>query len=1228
MLGEGRVYIIQRAMAADASVVIQVAGDLYVSDASLAEQWTSRRTTPGECPFPGLDAFGPGQADWFFGREKPAGELLDKLDAALRPGSGGPVIVVGPSGDGKSSLLSAGLLGGLAEGRLAAAGSDTWPQLMFTPGADPLRTLRESLATCTEAADREPSRMVIVVDQIEELFTACEDEAERSEFLSELADLASGTALVVLGLRADFYARATGYPVLRSALSTRQVVLGAMSATEVRDAITRPAWAVGLRLEGGLTELLLRDLGAGEPDEYEPGRLPLLAYALRATWQRRSGDQLTIAGYEATGGIGGAIARTADSEFGKLDAAGQRAAPQVFLALVRMGEAAGGGEGEGAADTRRLVSAESLYARSSDPAAARAVVSAFTAARLLSSGEQTVQIAHEALLRRWGLLKDWIDKDRAGNLVRQELEDASAAWDQEGRDAGSLYGGIRLAAARAWAESADHSQELSASARAFLTASDRRRRRGVRRRNGVIAVLSALSVALAALAGFASSQRAAAESRYQQVNAAVEADQYDTVLSDQRPDLAMEFAVEAQRLAPGSQQAVGALLSTQAQHFAGRLEIPADVSPVLATAWSPDGALIASSTDDGYVRLWDAATYQQLWATQLTTGGGQYDVQVSSVAFSPDGRILAASAVGGVQLWNIANPRRPVSLGTLSTGDVAEKGAVLAFSPDGQMLAVAVAASSGPLIRLWNMTTRRLEGTISGGDGAPFSSIAFAGGGRVLATADDEGGVKLWDVARRSLAVVLQPPAATASLGAVAVSPDGQMIAFSGQEDAQDLYPIRLWSLPDSRLLATLAGQADPAFSLAFSHDGTVLASSDTAGAVGLWDLLDGGSLIDTLSGHAGYPVNDVAFSPRGGTLASAGMDGTVALWNTRGSTLDGHANPAVAAAFSPDGHLLAVGVNLPGAADVFLYSMPARTKVATLETGNLLVSGLTFSPGGRELAVAAYNAPLSSPSSGTIQLWNVDSRRLTGEIQTRQPASALYVAFSPDGKLLAVSSPLDPFVQLFSITSLSQVAALDTKDFPDEELPYGAYQVAFSPDGKLLAVVGRGRNSWLIDIARRTVVETMLVTGGGRSVAYSPDGHLVAIGSQTGALLTYQVTPAANPQIASYLYPDSSQPINTIAFEPDGQTLIAAGNDGTIQLWSTTGNTLEASITTGTQPILSVSYSAALGIIATATTVTRVWQTNPGQVAADICRTLRTSVSSEVWTEYLYQVPYTPVCA
>jgi hypothetical protein len=313
------------------------------------------------------------------------------------------------------------------------------------------------------------ARVVMVVDQFEELFTLCTDDQQRRTFIELLAQLASPphpVGLVVVGVRADFYAACANYPHLRAALQDNQLVVGPMSDTELREAILHPARAVGLDVEAGLVELLLRDLGdtVGGMTSYEAGRLPLLAHALRETWQQRHGHILTVDGYRITGGIHRAVATTADRVFDRVDPAGQHAARTLFLRLIKVGD--------GTEDTRRRVSRAALL-RGLDPGSAGPVVDAFTQGRLLTQEQDTVEITHEALLRAWPRLRQWIDTDRAGNLIRQELDEAAAVWTRDRRDTAGLYRGSRLEAARTWAASTSHDGDLSPAASEFLAASTR-----------------------------------------------------------------------------------------------------------------------------------------------------------------------------------------------------------------------------------------------------------------------------------------------------------------------------------------------------------------------------------------------------------------------------------------------------------------------------------------------------------------------------------------------------------------------------------------------------------------------------------------------------------------------------------------------------------------------------------------------------------------------------------
>jgi WD40 repeat protein len=1259
-------------------VVIQVGGDLYLSDSGLSELWAPRQaTTPGECPYPGLDAFGPSQAKWFYGRENVTGDLLRYLDQMARGGPGGPLLVVAPSGTGKSSLLGAGLLTSLAEGRLPAAGSATWPRVMITPGPRPQKTLHAALGSLAETNTvSSDARIILVIDQLEEIFTVCESETERAAFLDEIGTLAAdagpGSALVVLGLRADFYARATEYPVLRQAMQSRQVVLGAMTATEVRQAIVRPARAVSMTLEAGLVERLLHDLGVDESGEagpdagstgqdtradqgtraggYEPGRLPLLAHALRATWQRREGNRLTIAGYEATGGIAGAIAQTAEDVYATLSEPGQAATRQVFLALVRVGDATS--DGDGAADTRRRVAADSLLHQAADPDATRRALEAFTAARLLTSGGQAVEITHEALLRRWPRLRQWIDEDRTGLYTRQELEAAATTWAREGKDAAALYGGVRLAAAQAWAAAPERARELTQAARDFLAASERRRRRGTRRRNGIIAVLAALSLVLAGLAVFAQNQRAAAQSQravaqanFRKAEASALAAVSGQAWGDFRPDTALKFAVQADRLDPKSPQVRNALLATQTLPMTGRLMQPGNLSEgydISGVAFNPAGTLIAGTTQDNRVQLWSAATYKQLWNFHFTSPDGR-TAQANEVVFTPDGRTMIVTERGGPWLFNVADPAHPVHTGTLIVPPLAgfkfPQVVSIAISPDGTMVAAGVSTSdtavaAGVLV-MWNLSTRTLTAPIP----VPSmpDSLAFTPDGKSLVTASGTGEVDLWDVARRVKTATLSPPGTTgnAPLGRVAVSPDGKTIAFASQTVFGNNGPtVKLWSTATRQVTQTIKVGATGGSSVAFSPNGKQLAAGDLDGSVRLWDLHTPGVPIGTFAGHR-FPVEGVAFSPDGKTLASSSDDGTIGLWDTQGTTLGGLLNTSIATAFSPDGKTLALSTSTAAGQAIALYRMPARTLAGLLPVKG--IAALAFSPDGKTLAVAATN------TGDAVQLWDVATQKVTGTMPTGMATRINSLAFSPDGTMLAISALQDTSMQVWTV----QGPALLKKFSVINETPYpanyggGVFMVAFSPDGRLLTAVGIDGDVRLYSVPAFAFLGKFHPFDSTSSVSFSPDGRLLALGSADGNVYVNSVPPEgklsdSNPPSLLLTLAGSSKQIFDVHFLAN-DSLIAGGVDGVVRFWAIppgagktvfTETTPTQAVATHAGQIVSISYSAPLQLLATASpNGTRVWDTDPARLATRICQVLKAPVRTALWKEYLFDIPYAPVC-
>ncbi|SCD80509.1 caspase, EACC1-associated type [Streptomyces sp. PpalLS-921] len=443
---------------------------------------------PQVCPYPGLAAFGPGQAQWFFGREQLITELAERL--AGRMDATDPLILVGPSGSGKSSLLGAGLLSALGKGSLPMPGSRTWPHLLLTPTQHPLTELAVRLARLTgepwkplrqelegdprqlAAAIREllraragrtaitGSRLVLVIDQFEETFTQCADENERRAFIRALCAAAGDgdgepPALVILSLRSDFRDHCAAFPELRPALHDAPLFIGPMTAPELHEAIAQPAQLTGLTLQPGLIEVLLRDLGADRTVQgHDPEALPLLSHALRATWQRREDRTLTVAGYVAAGGIRNAIDTTAEAVYNEFDPTEQRTAQSLMLRLVHVGE--------GTQDTRRRASRTRLLHDLPDPDTAATVLENLVRARLVAVETETVEIAHEALLHAWPRFRKWIDDNRAGLNIHQQLAKDADSWDRKSRSPAQLYRGSRLSLAREWAtDPARHTRPTS-----------------------------------------------------------------------------------------------------------------------------------------------------------------------------------------------------------------------------------------------------------------------------------------------------------------------------------------------------------------------------------------------------------------------------------------------------------------------------------------------------------------------------------------------------------------------------------------------------------------------------------------------------------------------------------------------------------------------------------------------------------------------------------------------
>ncbi len=735
--------------------------DQWLQALARARRAPGRRPAGAPAPYRGLAAFQAEDARWFFGRDDLI-RLLVGLAADRYRSTGSqarelPLVVVGPSGAGKSSLLRAGLIPALRARSRARAGAGGPRILVFSPGPRPVRALagqlaHDDVAGAEAVLHADPARstelagqvrlpgLAIIVDQFEETFTECQDEDERRSFIAALCALCP-RALVVLGLRADFYARALAYPQLTTALQERQIVVTPMTEAQLREAIVEPARLAKLKVEHGLVELLLRDLGpltgSGGPEAaYEAGSLPLLSHALLATWQRSRGGVLTVAAYKSSGGIKDAIARTAETAYSELGADQRDHARQLFLRLVQVTD--------GVALRRRIPIDEVSHGNDAD------VLNTFVAQRLITVDANAAQITHEVLLAAWPRLREWIDADRDWLRMRRRIGEAARAWHDGSRDVTGLLRGGPLAIARDSASDpagragfSRLEQEYLDAGIAYERAQRDAEKRRTRRLHRLVAALGIAVLAAVALAGYAFGQREVASAALGNADSrevAVEAGQ----VRANYVSVAAQLGLAAYRISP-TPEALSSLLESSGAPAAARLLDSHGV--VQAVALTPDHAVLAVAADDGTLRLWDV-THPGLPA-RLGPPLAHLPGPIYSAAFGPGGRLLAAAGADHeIRLWDTADPRRPRQAGPPLTGP-ANTVYCVAFSPDGRFLA---AGSADDTVRLWDTGhpgEPRPFATLTGPAGH-VESVAFSPDGRTLAAGSADSTVRLWSLPPRA----------------------------------------------------------------------------------------------------------------------------------------------------------------------------------------------------------------------------------------------------------------------------------------------------------------------------------------------------------------------------------------------------------------------------------------------------------------------------------------------
>jgi WD40 repeat protein len=581
---------------------------------------------------------------------------------------------------------------------------------------------------------------------------------------------------------------------------------------------------------------------------------------------------------------------------------------------------------------------------------------------------------------------------------------------------------------------------------------------------------------------------------------------------------------------------------------------------VFSVAFSPDGQILAAGCFDSTVRLWDRASRTEVAALR------GHRVRIDSVAFSADGKTLASRGFDGtVKLWNVTS-RREVA--TLVAPTAPCQGAVV-FSPDGKTLA---AAAEGRPVTLWDVASRKRTGTLDT-QKAWVLSLAFSPDGKLVATGTGHGTVRLWNAVSRQQ--VLTVPGRMGVITSLSFSPDSRTLAIATTVPGGAIEPdlLRLYDVVGRRESASLRGRGAGGLCVTFSPDGRRLASATDDGTVNLWDVATMQKLA-ALRGHAAQ-VGCIAFSPDGETLASASADGTVKLWRptrkpVRG-VLRGRFGEVWSVGFSPDSATLATGTER---GPVILWDTATEHRIATLTGHRGGVSSTAFSPDGKLLATAGYD--------GTARLWSTATKQVVGTLRGRTGALNS-VAFSPDGRSLATGS---------TAVKLWDLARGRARQSFNGELDW-LLTVAFSPDGRLLASVGDTRDATLREAASGRKMATL--PGASDLLlcdAFSPDGRTLAAGSWDGTVTVWDLGTQRRVAVLEAL----PRIVRAIAFSPDGKTLATAGLDRTVKLWNTATWRLMLTLRGHTDALVSIAFSPDGRLLATSSVdgTTHLWRAPP----------------------------------
>lgn len=1163
-----------------------------------------QQRTEIENPYKGLAFFTQADGNTYFGREELTAQLLAKL-------AGSPFLaLLGASGSGKSSLMRAGVIWTLYAGGIP--GSENWKVLVMRPGATPLEDLAAQVSaesgSVSSSLIREiktdPSalrleakkillnlpddaKLVLAVDQFEEVFTQCDDENERGQFIAALTDAAqhsNSRIVVLLTLRADYYGRCSAYPVLAKLLSENQVLVGEMTDAELRRAISAPAENVGVRVEAGLPELIIEEARG------EKGVLPMISLALAELFKNRKTDILKVAEYRELGGLNQVIATTADKVYLSLPQAEQTLTQKILLDLVKTGETT-------EQDARQRVRLSALVPAGGNRLQTEGLLNKLADARLVvkdgESEDAQVEVAHEALFRYWDKLRDWLEESREEKNLRQKISEAANEWKQNNKDANFLiHRGGRL-------DDAMKLDELNPADLEYIKACDalRRKEQRERERRTRITIFASLAATVVFLVlgafGMVKSNEATSQATTAQeqtriaVSRQLAAEGQSLAVNGSSKNMIAELlAIQSLRLFPSDEAANVLLNSTLSPSLASVdlgfavesvtfspdnkfaavgnssagiyvLEIPSGIVISKITnsstsllnkypiVFSSDSKYLAAENLPGEVCIWEVKTGNELECFQN-------DSWIYSISYSSDGKYIAfGGGRGHIQVWNVLSGEQEAYL---EIGDEYQAVYYVNFSPDGKYLISGGGYGDG-LVQVWDwekeekIIEKKIQGSVYTADISHDGQYAIAG--------TLEGVVIVLDIASGEIIYEIEHEG---PVEAVKFSPNGDYFASGGCDGHVNTERckgvVHIWDIRTGGKISTILHD-DVVRSLEFTPDSNYLVSGSGDGTARV-SIVKTGEEITSLTHSASFDtdaefssstgVRDVAVSPDGQYVISGGHDNIARLWKIFPEKqyyqfLDG-SDEIQDVAISADGKYVASGGNY----HVKIWDMASNKMVLEIEKP---AYNLWFTPDGgfvylnRDEVVLieigtgreVYKIPnnnIRDISEDEKYFASYDGNRLniievsTGKkiAETEIPDFGLpnLVEFSPDNQYLVTNVVTNDGNDKDVVHVLEISTGKEISRFTHE---YSVHAVAFSPDGKYIASGGDDTSLELVNYIFCSIISEIGLHCG---------NYFVAVWEvETGK------------EIAR-LHHDGE--INSISFSPNGEYIASGSDDNTARVW------------------------------------------------------------------------------